>query len=137
MLYDNGPRIPSLQRPQKLTPPSPTNMPYDMTNFSRPLHQAGQASPQPQYQNPMYGRPPAAIGGWGGQSPWQQQGYQQPQQGPQWLRRQGDPRRRPMYGMGYGGMQTIGEMQQPYAQVGLPPGFQSPTQRPYQNPYMR
>ncbi len=146
MLYDNGPRMPSLQRPQRPTTgvfaPRPTNTPFEMPNFSRPLYQAGQASPQqaqpsPQYQNPMYGRPPASIGGWGGQSPWQQQGSQQPSQGPQWLRRQGAPRRRPMYGMGYGGMQTIGEMQQPYAQVGLPPGFQSPTQRPYQNPYMR
>lgn len=141
MLYDNGPRMPSLQRPATgVFAPKPTNLPFDMPNFSRPSYQAGQASPQPmqqrpQYQNPMYGQQQM-----GGGMP-----YQQSPQGPQWLRRQGAAKRRPMYGMGYGGMQTIGEMQQPFQQspypigmqVGLPPGFQSPTQRPYQNPYMR
>jgi len=144
MLYDNGPRMPSLQRPQRPTTgvfaPKPTNLPFDMPNFSRPSYQAGQASPQPmqqrpQYQNPMYGQQQM-----GGGMP-----YQQSPQGPQWLRRQGAPKRRPMYGMGYGGMQTIGDMQQPQQQspyptgmqVRLPPGFHSPTQRPYQNPFMR
>jgi len=157
MLYDNGPRIPAVPNRMPYQPPQglPQRPPgvadpfggdsYLKQRYASPRGLGGTMPSPNQQPAPVYGRPPASIGGWGGQSPWQQQGYQQPQQGPQWLRRQGAPKRRPMYGMGYGGMQTIGEMQQPQQQspyptgmqVGLPPGFQSPTQRPYQNPFMR
>ena len=143
MLYDNGPRIPAVPNRMPYQPPQglPQRPPgvadpfggdsYLKQRYASPRGLGGVRQAPMQQPAPMYGGPPNY--------------YQQPQQGPQWLRRQGAPRRRPMYGMGYGGMQTIGDMQQPQQQppypigmqVGLPPGFQSPTQRPYQNPFMR
>ena len=127
MLYDNGPRMPRI-------PAVPNRMPYQPPQ-GMPQRPPGTADPFGGGDNFLKQRyaSPRGLGGtvpspnqqpapmYGGQPNY----YQQPSQGPQWLRRQGAAKRRPMYGVGYGGMQTIGEMQQPYAQVGLPPGFRN------------
>lgn len=137
MLYDNGPRMPRI-------PAVPNRMPYQPPQ-GMPQRPPGVADPFGGGDNYLKQRyaSPRGLGGtvpspnqqpapmYGGQPNY----YQQPSQGPQWLRRQGAAKRRPMYGMGYGGMQTIGEMQQPFQQrpyqnpmdmqVGLPPGFRN------------